>query len=130
MKALPSEAQMQSWLKNGSADQMALLYDACAPRLFGLILQTTQSHVTAEKVLLETFTRIYKERNSYNSATLKLFTWMAGIAIHTATQAVVRPSAAPTQAVAFLSHIVDESGNPTTGRQHTFEPEAALDMPS
>jgi DNA-directed RNA polymerase specialized sigma24 family protein len=129
MKILdPSEVQMQSWLKNGTAGQMELLYDACAPRLFGLILQITQSRAIAEKVLLEAFVRIRKERNSYDSTTLKLFTWMAGIAIRTATQTVAPPAAAPAQAVSFLRRATREYRNRGTGQQHTFEPEAVLDL--
>ena len=61
----------------GSERQFKLLYQRYAPALLGIIIRIVKSEVLAEDVLQETFVKIWRSMDGFESTRGRLFTWMA-----------------------------------------------------
>jgi RNA polymerase sigma-70 factor, ECF subfamily len=66
----------------GSGDQAALgaLYDKTSRLLFGLVLKIVEDRTSAEEVLLEIYTRVWKQAAFYNPKILPPMEWLIMIA--------------------------------------------------
>jgi RNA polymerase sigma-70 factor, ECF subfamily len=66
----------------GSGDQAALgaLYDKTSRLLFGLVLKIVEDRTSAEEVLLEVYTRVWKQAAFYNPKILPPIEWLIMIA--------------------------------------------------
>jgi len=66
----------------GSGDQAALgiLYDKTSRLLFGLVLKIIEDRTSAEEILLEVYTRVWKQAVSYNPKILSPLEWLIMIA--------------------------------------------------
>ncbi|PSR53093.1 hypothetical protein AHMF7605_05910 [Adhaeribacter arboris] len=71
-------------LQQGQPQVLALLYDAYAPVLLGLITRIVRNPPKAELILQETFLAIWQKRNTYHAAQSGLLTWMIMVAKETA----------------------------------------------
>jgi RNA polymerase sigma-70 factor, ECF subfamily len=66
----------------GSGDQAALgiLYDKTSRLLFGLVLKIIEERTSAEEILLDVYTRVWKQAASYNPKILSPLEWLIMIA--------------------------------------------------
>lgn len=78
----PNAAQLNSWLR-GAAQKDALvfrqLYEACAPRLYGLALRILRRRELAEEALQESFVSIWHHAGEYQAGLSAPLTWMTAI---------------------------------------------------
>jgi len=76
----------------GRGDRAAFkaLYDATAPKLFGLILRIVRDRAVAEEVLQDAFLRIWGNASTYSPGAGRPVTWLASIARHRAIDVVRR----------------------------------------
>jgi RNA polymerase sigma-70 factor, ECF subfamily len=79
---LNSEAASMLIQRIGSGDHVALgiLYDKTNRLLFGLVLKIIEDRTTAEEILLDVYTRIWKQAASYNPKILSPLEWLIMIA--------------------------------------------------
>jgi RNA polymerase sigma factor (sigma-70 family) len=56
------------------------LYDATAPKLFGIVLRITSNRSVAEEVLQETYIRVWQNAERYMPEAGQPFAWLAAIA--------------------------------------------------
>ena len=79
-----SEEQLVSLLKAHNKVALNLLYDNYAAALYGVIMRITKSQHHAENILQDTFIKIWKSIDSYDSNKGRFFTWMLNIARNSA----------------------------------------------
>ncbi|RDC62189.1 RNA polymerase sigma factor [Adhaeribacter pallidiroseus] len=79
-----AEKALATSLQNSEPEVLALLYDAYAPVLMGLITRIVRSAPTAELVLQETFLAIWQQRATYKPDQCGLLTWLIMVAKETA----------------------------------------------
>ncbi len=79
---LNNEAASALISKIAGGDKAALgaLYDKTSRLLFGLILKIVEDRTAAEEVLLETYTRVWKQAPSYDPRMLSPLEWLIMIA--------------------------------------------------
>lgn len=78
----PEPVQLRAWLHDTARHDAAAfrsLYDASAPRLFGLALRILQRRELAEEVLQESFVSIWHNARDYESGLSAPMTWMTTI---------------------------------------------------
>ncbi|QNF31513.1 hypothetical protein HUW51_01775 [Adhaeribacter swui] len=83
-----AEKALAILLQQSEPNVLALLYDAYAPVLLGLISRIVRNSQTAESVLQETFVAIWQQRATYNPALTGLLTWMIMLAKESALKAL------------------------------------------
>ncbi|MDQ3291833.1 MAG: sigma-70 family RNA polymerase sigma factor [Bacteroidota bacterium] len=83
-----AERALATSLQQGQSQVLALLYDAYAPVLLGLITRIVRNPHKAEMVLQETFLEIWQKRAAYNSSQGGLLTWMIMVAKEVALAAL------------------------------------------
>ena len=71
-------------LKSNPERGMALLYDNYASALYGIIYRICKNETNAQDALQDSFIKIWKGIDSYDSNKAQLFTWMYTIARRTA----------------------------------------------
>lgn len=64
----------------GDRDAFRSLYDAAAPKLFGIVLRITRNRSIAEEVLQETFVRVWQNAELYSPAAGQPLSWLVAIA--------------------------------------------------
>lgn len=74
------EQELVRGLKAGNAQSLEKLYDAYGATLYGVVLKIVQVEEVAEDILQESFVKIWKNIQSYDSKKGRLFTWMLNIA--------------------------------------------------
>ena len=74
-------------LRSRNADGVSLLYDKYSGALFGTIVRVVQSKELAEEVLQDTFTKAWRNIDSYDTSKGRLYTWLINIA-RNAAQAI------------------------------------------
>lgn len=79
-----SETQLIVLLKAHNKVALNSLYDNYAPALYGVIMRITQSKHHSENILQDTFIKIWKNIESYDSTKGRFFTWMLNIARNSA----------------------------------------------
>lgn len=66
------------------------LYDATAPKLYGLVLRITRNRALAQEVLQDAFLNVWRRSETFDRRVGRPFTWLASIAHHAAIDAVRR----------------------------------------
>lgn len=74
------EAELVVLLKKQNEKGYNYLYDHYAPALYGIIIKIVKDTYVAEDILQETFEKIWKNIDQYNSSRGTLFTWILNIA--------------------------------------------------
>jgi RNA polymerase sigma-70 factor (ECF subfamily) len=74
-------------LRGRETGGLALLYDKYSGALFGTILRVVHSTEIAEDVLQDTFTKVWRNFESYDASKGRLFTWLINIARNSAIDA-------------------------------------------
>jgi RNA polymerase sigma-70 factor, ECF subfamily len=74
-------------LRSRNADGVSLLYDKYSGALYGTILRVVHSKELAEEVLQDTFTKAWRNIDSYDAGKGRLYTWLINIARNTAIDA-------------------------------------------
>lgn len=83
-KATTEEDGLVKGLQAGNQHAVEELYNKYASSLMGIITRIVKSDEVAEDVLQETFVKIWKSIEKYDSTKGRLFTWMANLAKNTA----------------------------------------------
>lgn len=78
------EDQITQLLKQGDQRALNLLYEHYSAALFGSIIKVTNNQELAEDALQETFVKVWRYADRYDSKKAKLFTWLFRIARNTA----------------------------------------------
>lgn len=63
---------------------LSLLYDRCAPKLFGVCLRVLKDRAAAEDALQDSFVKVWKNADRYAANGLSPMTWLITIARNTA----------------------------------------------
>jgi RNA polymerase sigma-70 factor (ECF subfamily) len=132
--AAPSDpAQLRAWLQGAARRDRAAfrsLYEASAPRLYGLALRILGRRELAEEVLQESFVAIWHHAVDYESALSAPMTWMTTIVRNRAFD-VLRRSRNDGEADAFDGHALDSvadlSATPAERMQMSSEAQALAD---
>ncbi len=74
------EAKLVVLLKTQNEKGYNYIYDNYAPALYGIVLKILKDPTQAEDALQETFEKIWKNIDKYDSTKGTLFTWMLNIA--------------------------------------------------
>ncbi len=82
-----SDEQITELLRRRETSAMTVLYDKYSGALFGAILRVVHSQEIAEEVLQDTFTKVWRNFESYNAEKGRLFTWLINIARNSAIDA-------------------------------------------
>lgn len=78
-----SEAQLALWITAiGHHDQLALaaLYDATAPRVYGLVLRIVRKAALAEEVVEDTFFQVWRQALRFDATRGAPMAWLLGMA--------------------------------------------------
>lgn len=79
-----NEKELVASLKNREKRGFAKLYDSYSAALYGVILKIVRSEEIAQDVLQDSFVKIWKNIDGYDSSKGTLFTWILNIARNTA----------------------------------------------
>lgn len=79
-----SEAELISLLKGNSESAFSYLYDNYSAALYGIIFRIVNDADRSKDVLQDTFVKIWKNKDSYESGKGTIFTWMLNIARNSA----------------------------------------------
>ena len=82
-----ADEQIIELLRLRETNGMSLLYDKYSGALFGTILRVVRSQEIAEEVLQDTFTKVWRNIESYDTSKGRLFTWLINIARNSAIDA-------------------------------------------
>lgn len=74
-------------LRSRQSDGVSLLYDKYSGALYGTILRVVHSREIAEEVLQDTFTKAWRNIDSYDTSKGRLYTWLINIARNAAIDA-------------------------------------------
>jgi RNA polymerase sigma-70 factor, ECF subfamily len=74
-------------LRSHKAEGVSLLYDKYSGALYGTILRVVHSKELAEEVLQDTFTKAWRNIDSYDMTKGRLYTWLINIARNSAIDA-------------------------------------------
>lgn len=81
-----SRARDQNWvvlikgIAEGDQSAMATLYDSTSKLVFGLVLRILQDRETAEEVLLDVYTQVWRQATSYDAQRGTPLAWLMTIA--------------------------------------------------
>ncbi|MCE3295594.1 MAG: hypothetical protein K0R65_1308 [Crocinitomicaceae bacterium] len=79
-----SEQELAALLQTGSESAFSYLYDNYSGALYGVIFRIVNDADRSNDVLQDTFVKIWKNRESYESSKGTVFTWMLNIARNSA----------------------------------------------
>jgi len=79
-----SEQEIVEMLHQNDRKVISIIYDKYAPALYGVVLRIVRSEEIAEDVMQDSFLKIWKNGQKYNSSKGTLFTWLLNIARNTA----------------------------------------------
>jgi RNA polymerase sigma-70 factor (ECF subfamily) len=79
----PPEANLVRLLKEHQREGFDILYKNYAYNLFAIIKKIVADHLVAEDLLQETFVKIWRNINQYDSNKGRLYTWIINIARNT-----------------------------------------------
>ena len=82
-----ADEQIIELLLQRETSGMSVLYDKYSGALFGTILRVVRSQEIAEEVLQDTFTKVWRNIESYDTTKGRLFTWLINIARNSAIDA-------------------------------------------
>jgi RNA polymerase sigma-70 factor (ECF subfamily) len=86
----------------GGGDRAAFrrLYDAAAPKLFGIVLRITRNRPVAEEVLQETFMRVWRNATHFAPEAGQPMAWLTAIARNAAIDRIRSERVAPSAGAA------------------------------
>lgn len=99
----------------------ATLYQATAPKLFGIVYRILCRRDVAEEVLQEVYVKIWERAADFNAEIASPITWMATIARNRALDEVRRGRAIPLDDVAELEQMAGEHEHPLADRERSEE---------
>lgn len=79
-----SEEELILLLRKNSKAGITVLYDNYSASLYGIITKIVRSEEIAQDILQDTFVKIWKKFEKYDSSKGRLFTWMVNIARNSA----------------------------------------------
>ena len=79
-----NEQEIVKMLHQNDRKVISIIYDKYAPALYGVVLRIVRSEEIAEDVMQDSFLKIWKNGQQYNSSKGTLFTWLLNIARNTA----------------------------------------------
>ena len=82
-----ADEQIIEQLLQRETSGMSVLYDKYSGALFGTIIRVVRSQEIAEEVLQDTFTKVWRNIESYDTTKGRLFTWLINIARNSAIDA-------------------------------------------
>lgn len=82
------EKERVAMLQKGDKRVLAALYESYSAALYNLIFRIVGSEEKGKEVLQDSFLKIWNDREKYDPAKSRLFTWMAQIARETAIERV------------------------------------------
>lgn len=82
-----TDEQIIEMLRLRDTNGLSLAYDKYSGALFGTILRVVRSQEIAEEVLQDTFTKVWRNFESYDTSKGRLFTWLINIARNSAIDA-------------------------------------------
>jgi RNA polymerase sigma-70 factor (ECF subfamily) len=107
-----TESELVALLKQKDKAAFSNLYDNYSGALYGVILRVLNSDTeTAQDVLQDSFVKIWKSFESYDSSKGTLFTWMLKIARNTAIDKVRSLKLRSIQSLDQNVHLVDSQYN-------------------
>ncbi|MCF0057936.1 RNA polymerase sigma factor [Dyadobacter sp. CY356] len=83
-KSAYTELELISSLKGNSKEAFEYLYDHYASALYGIIMKIVKDEEKAADVMQDSFLKIWKNIDSYNTEKGTLFTWILNVARNTA----------------------------------------------
>jgi RNA polymerase sigma factor (sigma-70 family) len=95
-QTLAHDADLIAWLDasaHGDADALKRLYDATAPRLYGLAMQVLREPEAAQDVLQEAFLQVWRSAGDYRAALSPPLAWLGMIVRSRALDALRRRKA-------------------------------------
>jgi RNA polymerase sigma factor (sigma-70 family) len=94
---------------------VSALYDAYSKALFGVILRIVQNRELAEEVLQDTFTKVWRSIDSYDTKKGRLYTWLVNIARNSAIDATrAKHFRYPQMPIEYAVHTINERHYKTT----------------
>jgi len=91
--AVTDELQLQAWMRrvvDRDERALALLYDASAARVYGLVLRITRRAALAEEVVEDTYWQAWRQAPRFDAGRGKVITWLLAIARSRAIDALRR----------------------------------------
>lgn len=82
-----ADEQIIELLRLRETSGLSMLYDKYSGALFGTIVRVVHSQEIAEEVLQDTFTKVWRNFESYDTSKGRLFTWLINIARNSAIDA-------------------------------------------
>ena len=79
-----TEVELIALLRSQDKAALGILYDRYAPNLYGVLCKILKSDMIAEEVLQDTFVKVWRHIDNYDSTKGKLYTWLLTIARRTA----------------------------------------------
>jgi RNA polymerase sigma-70 factor (ECF subfamily) len=127
-------AALAELLKASAAGDRAAfrrLYDATAPKLFGIVLRITRDRSQAEEVLQETYVRVWRNAERYLPEAGQPMAWLTAIARNRAIDRIrserVSPSSAPGAGDDALAQLAAPGGTDPAMREALRRCLAGLD---
>jgi RNA polymerase sigma factor (sigma-70 family) len=94
---------------------VSALYDAYSKALFGVIVRIVQNRELAEEVLQDTFTKAWRNIDSYDTKKGRLYTWLVNIARNSAIDATrAKHFKYPQIPIEYAVHAINERHYKTT----------------
>ena len=91
-------------------DAIAILYDAYAGAVFGVIMRIVLNRELAEQVMQDTFLKVWRNGPQYNETRGTLFTWLISIARNAAIDATRNCYYRNSQITDNLDQLIETSG--------------------
>lgn len=107
-----------SEVKKGSSKGFDLIYDDFSPALFGICLKIVKDSKVAEDVLQESFSKIWKNIDSYDDNKGSFFTWVLNITRNTAIDELRSLKRTPTFEAENETSLFKSGDNNTTKTNH------------
>lgn len=92
----------------GDASAFRHLYDATAPKLFGVILRILHERGEAEDVLQEVYTTVWRKAAEFDASRASPITWMATIARNRAIDRLRARSSRPSAPLETAAEVRDD----------------------
>lgn len=103
----------------GQRTAFALLYQATAAKLFGIVLRINPDRAQAEDVLQEVYVNVWRAAGTYDAVRAQPMTWLTGIARHGAIDSLRRNRARGHDTSIPLTSLLGDDDEPRDTRLST-----------